>query len=88
MIINRKETWGNLSYDTKNHIFGYDLEGDVSEEPFVSKPMVLNVDLTFKCNMNCVHCVAKDTAKVLGGVENADLKITHELIEKIKFLHH
>ncbi len=83
MIINRKETWGNLSYDTKNHIFKYDLKGDISEQPFVSKPIVLNVDLTFKCNMDCVHCVARDTAEILGGVENADLKITHELIEKI-----
>lgn len=83
MIINRKETWGNLFYDTKNHIFNYKLKKNISEEPFVSKPILLNVDLTFNCNMDCVHCVAKDTAKILGGVENADLKITHELIEKI-----
>lgn len=83
MSIKREESWGNLFYDEKNHIFKYDLKRDISEEPYVSKPIVLNVDLTFKCNMDCVHCVARDTAKILGGVENSDLKITDELIGKI-----
>lgn len=83
MIIKRIESWGKLFFETKNHIFTYDLKRNIPEEPFISKPIVLNVDLTFKCNMNCLHCVAKDTATTLGGIESTDLNITNELLDKI-----
>jgi len=60
MIIERKEPWGILQYDTKLHRFSYDDKGKGKDLPYAYAPIVLNVDLTMKCNMACKHCVAKD----------------------------
>ena len=30
--------------------------------PYAAEPVLLNCYLTLKCNMNCVHCVARDMA--------------------------
>lgn len=83
MIIKRKESWGELQYDTKTHKFTVKPLRTVDEQPYVSFPILLNVDITFKCNMECWHCVAKDMAKELGGVEKADLRISNEFLAKI-----
>jgi MoaA/NifB/PqqE/SkfB family radical SAM enzyme len=83
MIVERSETWGIVRYDTSTHTFSTGVERDIQEEPYVSLPVLLNVDLTFRCNMNCVHCVAKDMATILGGMSDADLRVTSELIDSI-----
>jgi len=44
-----------------------------------NKPILLNVDLTFDCNMRCDYCVAEDLRKIV----NKDLQITDKLIEWI-----
>lgn len=83
MKITRKETWGDITYDTQTHTFDISVNRDIDEQPYVAKPVLLNIDLTFKCNMRCRHCVAKDMAQMLGGEETSDLKISSELIQKI-----
>ncbi len=60
MIIKRKEGWGTLTYDTVGHRFSYVKKNGKDAVPYIQEPIVLNVDLTFKCNMACRHCVAKD----------------------------
>lgn len=83
MIILRKETWGTLSYNTKTHTFKVVVDKHIDEQPYVSHPTLLNIDLTFKCNLVCKHCVARDMENLLGGRETADLKLTDSLIKKI-----
>ena len=83
MIIRRKETWGDILYNTKSHSFERKISKGIIGEPYPTLPLVLNIDLTFKCNMQCVHCVAQDMAEKLGGVDKADLKVNDELIERI-----
>lgn len=60
MIIENRETWGVLKYNTKNSLFSYSLKPNTNQQPYVTKPIVLNCYLTYKCNMDCKHCVAKD----------------------------
>ena len=60
MIIERKESWGNLKYDTSQHRFSCVQTNGKDAIPYAQEPVVLNVDLTMKCNMDCMHCVTKD----------------------------
>jgi MoaA/NifB/PqqE/SkfB family radical SAM enzyme len=83
MILRRREKWGEILYDTKCHTFRYKVSDPATSNPYPTKPLVLNVDLTFKCNMICTHCVANDLADYLGGVDSADLVVTAPLIKKI-----
>jgi MoaA/NifB/PqqE/SkfB family radical SAM enzyme len=83
MIIPRKESWGEIRYDTVLHRFCLVPRKPSNELPFVSNPILLNVDLTFKCNLECMHCVAKDTARYLGGIASSDLVVSDNLIKKI-----
>ncbi len=83
MIISRKESWGSIKYDTKLHEFIINNKSSNKGIPYVLRPLVLNVDLTFKCNMACIHCVARDMENQLSNGEDADLKITSKLISSI-----
>lgn len=60
MIIEKKEAWGKLTYDTSKHRFSLDHTNGKAATPYAKEPVVLNVYLTMKCNMNCMHCVTKD----------------------------
>lgn len=44
---------------------------------YASEPVLLNVDLTLKCNMDCPHCVAKDFE------EKVDLEVSEKLLKWI-----
>ena len=79
MIISRPESWGCITYDTNNHFFDYEHDNGADKQPYVSRPLVLNVDLTLNCNMQCHHCVAKDMRKYL----NQDLVVSRKLIKEI-----
>lgn len=74
MIIEREENWGTLRYDTSEHRFSYVKTDGKDTLAYAQEPVVLNVDLTLKCNMACRHCVAKDFVDV------KDLEVTEELI--------
>lgn len=77
MIIERKEAWGMLRYDISQHRF-YCVHTDEKDAvAYADRPVVLNVDLTMKCNMDCLHCVAKDFG------ETEDLVISKKLIKWI-----
>jgi len=80
MNLERKEGWGTLIYSTTKHEFKI-IENDPKDAlPYVeNKPIVLNIDLTFKCNMNCKHCVSKDMQERI----NKDLLVTEKLINWI-----
>jgi len=77
MIIQRKEPWGEIQYDTVEHLFSYRNEVETGGVPYSKEPVLLNVDLTLKCNMDCPHCVAKDFEKL------EDLIISDQLIDWI-----
>jgi MoaA/NifB/PqqE/SkfB family radical SAM enzyme len=77
MIIERKEAWGKLSYDTSQHRFSYTQINGKDAIPYAQLPVVLNVDLTMKCNMDCWHCVAKDFDQAV------DLVISTKLVNWI-----
>jgi MoaA/NifB/PqqE/SkfB family radical SAM enzyme len=74
VTIERKEAWGKLRYDTSQHRFSYIHTDEKDAIPYAEQPVVLNVDLTMKCNMDCLYCVAKD----FGSTE--DLVISRELL--------
>lgn len=74
MTVERKEAWGKLRYDTSQHRFSYIHTDEKDAIPYAEQPVVLNVDLTMKCNMDCLYCVAKD----FGSTE--DLVISRELL--------
>ena len=81
MIIKRKkgkieriEGWGILQYDTVKHRFSYIKKNGKDAIPYIREPVVLNVDLTMKCNMACRHCVTKDFEP------RADLAVSVEMI--------
>ena len=82
-MIKRKERWGEVIYDTKKHSFTFKKDNLDYDELYPTRPLVLNVDLTFRCNMACLHCVAEDMANLLGGVEGSDLVVNDDLIEKL-----
>jgi MoaA/NifB/PqqE/SkfB family radical SAM enzyme len=77
MIIKRKESWGVIRYNTKKHRFEFSYESDRGVAHYIKDPLVLNLDLTMKCNMACRHCVAKD----FNNAEELD--VSKELIEYI-----
>ena len=81
-MLSRKEGWGVIKYDTKNHNFIL-LENEYKGiTPYlVRDPVVLNIDLTVDCNMDCDHCVAKDLE--LYGVRDLELsqKLTNWINE-------
>jgi organic radical activating enzyme len=79
MLIEREESWGVLQYDTVNHRFSYRHRNGKEAFPYASTPIVLNCDLTLKCNMCCSHCVAKD----FSGIDGRDLAVSPGLIETI-----
>ena len=80
-MIERKESWGHIGYDLKNHMFIVQNDSTLEEQPYSSLPLLLNIDLTFKCNMNCDHCVAKDLEKYLGCAQESDLVIDDSLFK-------
>jgi len=77
MIIEREEAWGKLRYDISQHRFSCVHTDEKDATPYADRPVVLNVDLTMKCNMDCLHCVAKD----FGEIE--DLVISKRLLNWI-----
>jgi len=77
--VERKETWGVLRYDTLCHSFSYSKTEPRSSEPYPNIPVVLNIVITRRCNMDCEYCVAKDFA----GIENEDLVLSEEMIRWI-----
>ena len=77
MIIEREEGWGKLRYDTLTHQFSRVQKNGKDAIPYARDPVVLNVDLTMKCNMACKHCVTKD----FGQME--DLVISTKVIDWI-----
>lgn len=77
MIIQRQEGWGILRYDTLKHQFSRVQSNGKDAIPYAREPVVLNVDLTMKCNMACKHCVTKDF------VQTEDLIISKKIIEWI-----
>lgn len=80
MIISREEKWGVLSYDTKKHIFNIEEDENKDISPYIGeKPVVLNIDLTFECNMKCDYCVAMD----MKNHNFTDLKVNNKLINWI-----
>lgn len=80
VVIKRTGTWGILRYDTRCHTFSYKEKQRRSSEPYGAMPVVLNVVITRRCNMDCEYCVAKD----FTGIENEDLILSTEMIQWIK----
>jgi molybdenum cofactor biosynthesis enzyme MoaA len=77
MIIERKEAWGKLVYDTSKHRFSLHHTDGKTATPYVKQPVVLNAYLTMKCNMNCMHCVTKDFDR------QEDLAVSTEVVNWI-----
>lgn len=77
MIIEKEQGWGTIIYDTMEHRFSYVQKNGINVIPYARKPVLLNVDLTMKCNMSCRHCVAKD----FGQME--DLVVSPKMISWI-----
>jgi len=78
MIIERREGWGILQYDTLRHRFSYK-NNENEAIPYAQSPVVLNCDLTMKCNMACEHCVTKDFTRYI----DQDLVTSTEMIKWI-----
>lgn len=76
MIIDRQEGWGVFRYDTLQHRFSLIHANGKDAIPYGQKPVVLNIYLTMKCNMACMHCVTKD-------FEAKDLVISPRLVDWI-----
>lgn len=74
--VERKEKWGVLRYDTLSHSFSYIETKPRSSEPYVIEPVVLNIVVTRRCNMDCKYCVAKD----FEGIEKEDLVLSADMI--------
>lgn len=77
LTVKREEPWGEIRYDISQHRFSYVNTSGKDAFPYVNTPVLLNIDLTMKCNMNCLHCVAKD----FGQVD--DLEISRKLLDWI-----
>ncbi|MCW3985148.1 MAG: radical SAM protein [Candidatus Bathyarchaeota archaeon] len=75
--IEREEPWGKLRYDLLKHKFSCIQTNGKNVVPYSQKPVVLNVDLTMKCNMNCMYCVTKDFKQA------EDLVISKKLVDWI-----
>lgn len=83
MIISRAESDGTIKYDTKLHRFFWDGCADGSDMPIPASPLVINIDLTLKCNMDCIHCVAADMVKTIGSEEAGELVVSDDLLDRI-----
>lgn len=79
MIIERRREWGILRYDTSLHRFLRVHTNGRKSVPYADEPVLLNCDLTLKCNMNCKHCVSHD----LKRETEEDLPITRDVIDWI-----
>jgi len=77
VIVERPERWGKLRYDTLQHKFSCVHTGEKNAIPYAHAPVVLNIDLTMKCNMDCLYCVAKDFS------QTEDLVISRKLLDWI-----
>ena len=77
MIVEREEVWGKLIYNTSKHRFSRIQTNGKEVTPYVNEPVVLNVYLTMKCNLDCMHCVSKDFE------QKDDLVISTELVDWI-----
>lgn len=77
MSIERVEPWGKLIYDLSQHHFSLVEDYEKETIPYSQRPVVLNVDLTMKCNMDCSHCVTKDFGQI------QDLVVSRKLIDWI-----
>jgi len=83
MIHTLKQPWGLLQYNASTHTFSISSQRSVPADPYVDKPVVLNLDLTMRCNMRCPHCVAKAMRALLGNDEAGDLHISKSLMKSI-----
>lgn len=77
MILRREEPWGEIQYDTVKHSFSYNTNSEIDMVPYSENPVLLNLELTLQCNMDCSHCVAKDFDELV------DLQVNDELIKWI-----
>ena len=77
--IEREMTWGSIRYDTLRHSFSYSERVPRSSEPYSNIPIVLNIVITRRCNMDCRYCVAKD----FEGLEKEDLELNEDMIRWI-----
>jgi MoaA/NifB/PqqE/SkfB family radical SAM enzyme len=77
VILKRKEAWGEIKYDTSEHRFFPIQTNGKGAIPYPANPIVLNIDLTMKCNMDCMHCVTKDFDQA------EDLVISKKLVDWI-----
>jgi len=83
LIVKRQESWGEIIYNTLEHRFSIFKTNGIDAIPYVKEPILLNVYLTLKCNMDCQHCVSKDFDELV------DLEISKKLLDWInnsKFL--
>lgn len=78
-IVRRDQTWGVVRYDTLHHRFSYEENKPRSGEPYPNLPVVLNIVITRRCNMDCQYCVAKD----FTGIEEPDLVLSPEMVRWI-----
>lgn len=77
LTFRRKEPWGELAYDPSSHHFLLNKKDKQDFVPYSDNPVVLNVDLTMNCNMDCLHCVTKDF------IQAEDLVVSKELLDWI-----
>lgn len=79
VTVEREEAWGTLRYDTRRHVFTYSETAPRGGEPYATQPVLLNVVVTRRCNMDCTYCVAKD----FTGIEEEDLVLSADMIRWI-----
>jgi MoaA/NifB/PqqE/SkfB family radical SAM enzyme len=79
LVISRRESWGTVAYDTRDHRFSYREREPLCSDPYASLPVALNVVVTRHCNMDCDYCVARD----FDGIEEGDLVLTQKMIHWI-----
>lgn len=78
-IVRQDQTWGVVRYDILRHAFSYTEKQSRSGEPYANLPVVLNIVITRRCNMNCQYCVAKD----FTGIEEPDLVLSPDMVRWI-----
>jgi len=78
-IVRKDQTWGVVRYHTLRQAFSYTEKKPRSGEPYPNLPVVLNIVITRRCNMDCDYCVAKD----FTGIEEPDLVLSPEMVRWI-----
>jgi MoaA/NifB/PqqE/SkfB family radical SAM enzyme len=78
-IVTRRCSWGVIHYNALSHEFSYKEERERCGEPYPNVPVVLNVVVTRRCNMDCQYCVARD----FNGLEEPDLVLSPEMVKWI-----